>query len=126
MKNRILGLMLAACGVLLMIASVFAEVAWLGLCFGTIIVGFLMLLFVPSMLLLPFTFISSIGVALFIRGLSVFKEQVREEGYGDYEFTVADEARLERKRKLAALTTDCPVALPLKKETPDIKKDANP
>ncbi len=31
------------------------EIAWLGVCFGTVIVGVVMLIFAPELLLIPFT-----------------------------------------------------------------------
>lgn len=46
----------------IVILGVMAEVAWLGLCFGTVIIGLAMLVFSPTLLILPVTFIVMPGV----------------------------------------------------------------
>lgn len=46
----------------IVIFGVMAEVAWLGLCFGTVIIGLAMLVFSPTLLILPVTFIVMPGV----------------------------------------------------------------
>lgn len=38
-----------------------AQIAWLGFCFGTVIIGLLILFFAPALLFLPFTFLNAIG-----------------------------------------------------------------
>lgn len=48
----------------MIIGGILVEIAWLGLCFGTVIVGFAMLIFSPGLLLIPF----NIGV---IGGIAV-------------------------------------------------------
>ena len=46
------------------IGGILLEIAWLGVCFGTVIVGFLLLLFAPEILLAPFSFGLVGGLAL--------------------------------------------------------------
>lgn len=51
-------------GVALMILAITALIAWIGACFGTVIVGVVMLLFAPSLLWLPYTLIGIPAMAL--------------------------------------------------------------
>ena len=39
----------------MIIGGILLEIAWLGVCFGTVIVGVVMLIFAPELLLMPFT-----------------------------------------------------------------------
>lgn len=55
-------------GVALMIGGVIAEIAWLGVCFGTVIIGVLLLFFAPGILLAPLLFCISIGTAFIAAG----------------------------------------------------------
>lgn len=44
--------------------GVFLEVMWLGFCFGSIIIGLLLLVFAPSILFFPFNFFLVIGLSI--------------------------------------------------------------
>lgn len=55
--KTILGLAIIAFGV-------FLEVLWLGFCFGSIIIGILLLIFAPTVLFFPFSFFLVIGLNL--------------------------------------------------------------
>ncbi len=55
--KKILGLAVIAFGV-------FLEVMWLGVCFGTIIIGILLLIFAPRILFFPFNFFLIIGLTI--------------------------------------------------------------
>jgi len=44
--------------------GVFLEILWLGVCFGTVIVGILLLFFAPRILFFPFNFFLVIGLAM--------------------------------------------------------------
>ena len=44
--------------------GVFLEVMWLGVCFGSVIIGILLLIFAPRILFFPFNFFLLIGLAL--------------------------------------------------------------
>jgi hypothetical protein len=50
-------------GIALIILGICLEISWLGICFGSIILGIVLLLFAPEILLLPLV-ISSLGVAI--------------------------------------------------------------
>jgi hypothetical protein len=51
-------------GVGFIIGGILLEIAWLGVCFGTIIVGLVLLIFAPGILLVPFNFGLASGVVL--------------------------------------------------------------
>ena len=51
-------------GVSLIIGGVVLEIAWLGICFGSVVIGILLLIFAPGVLLAPFLFGSSVGTAV--------------------------------------------------------------
>jgi len=49
-------------GILLIALGIAAEVAWLSLCFGSVIIGVLLLIFAPRILFFPFTFFFVLGL----------------------------------------------------------------
>ena len=55
--KKFLGLAIIAFGI-------FLEVMWLGVCFGTIIIGILLLIFAPRILFFPFNFFLIIGLTI--------------------------------------------------------------
>jgi len=74
MKKKLLGLIFILSGVLLMIGAVVAQIAWLGLCFGTVIIGVLMIFFAPLLLFAPFTLLFGTGTALWGSGLIMISD----------------------------------------------------
>ena len=74
MKNKLVGLLLVFSGVLMMIGAVVAQIAWFGLCFGTVIIGILMLIFAPLLLFAPFTLLMGTGTALWVSGLIMISD----------------------------------------------------
>jgi hypothetical protein len=74
MKRKFLGLVFILSGVSMMIGAVVVEAAWLGLCFGTVIVGILMLFFAPFLLLAPFALLFGTGTALLGSGLEMISD----------------------------------------------------
>jgi hypothetical protein len=75
MKNKFVGIFFIAAGAAVIGGGILAEVAWLGLCFGTVIIGLLMLLFSPGLLLMPFTFLVASGTALSGTGVALISTQ---------------------------------------------------
>ncbi len=57
-----------------MAGSVVAEVAWLGFCFGTVIIGVLMIFLAPLILFAPLTIGFSSGLALWGSGFVMMSE----------------------------------------------------
>ena len=51
-------------GVALMILAITALIAWVSACFGTVIIGVVMLFLAPSLLWFPYTFIGIPAMAL--------------------------------------------------------------
>ena len=49
-------------GIGLIISAFVVEAMWLGACFGTVVVGIVLLLFAPAILLLPFNVLFAMGV----------------------------------------------------------------
>lgn len=56
--------MRAILGFAVIALGIFLEVMWLGFCFGSIIIGILLLLFAPSILFFPFNFFLVIGLSI--------------------------------------------------------------
>ena len=54
-------------GLLFIILGVILEFMWLGVCFGTVIIGILLLIFAPRILFFPFNFFLILGLTM-IRG----------------------------------------------------------
>jgi len=48
--------------------GIFLEVLWLGVCFGTVVVGIILLIFAPRILFFPFNFFLVIGLAMISGG----------------------------------------------------------
>jgi len=51
-------------GLAIIAFGVFLEITWLGICFGTIIIGVLLLIFAPGILFFPFNFFLVIGLSV--------------------------------------------------------------
>jgi len=53
-------------GIAIIAFAIFIEVVWLGFCFGSVIIGILLLVFAPRILFFPFTFLLVIGLSLIL------------------------------------------------------------
>ena len=76
-------------GFAFIIAGVVLEFFWLGFCFGSIIIGILLLFFAPRILFFPFSFFLLIGLRLiYADGFKKF-EEARRSGYtsGSYSYS---------------------------------------
>jgi hypothetical protein len=51
-------------GVALIVGGVIAQAAWLGICFGSVIIGIILLFVAPGILFFPFTFGLLHGLAI--------------------------------------------------------------
>ena len=54
-------------GTILIIAAFVVEASWLGVCFGSVIVGIVLLIFAPGILFAPFNILFTMGLAFFAR-----------------------------------------------------------
>lgn len=57
-------------GVIIAIAGVSLGISWLGICFGTVIIGIALLIFAPHILFLPFG-IAGLGLGYIASGLCI-------------------------------------------------------
>jgi len=76
--NKFFGIAIIALGVSL-------EVMWLGVCFGTVIIGILLLIFAPRILFFPFNFFLVIGLTL-IAGKN-FRQQSYSNTQQNYSYS---------------------------------------
>ena len=67
-------------GVALIIAAFAVEISWLAFCFGSVLIGILLLLFAPGILLAPFNILLTLGLAFLAKGT------IRESEYGSYSY----------------------------------------
>jgi len=76
-------------GVAFIIAGVVLEFFWLGFCFGSIIIGIILLIFAPRILFFPFTFFLLIGLKLIYADAFRRFEEARRSGYtsGSYSYS---------------------------------------
>lgn len=68
--NILKGIIQIACGIGLWVFGISIGIAWLTFCFGSVIIGILLLFFAPQILLLPFTFGIVPGNSLFFIGIN--------------------------------------------------------
>lgn len=72
--KKLWGLVVLLCGVGVIVGAVAVEIAWLGLCFGTVIVGIVLLIFAADLLFLPIAFGFATGVAICAAGLALLDD----------------------------------------------------
>jgi len=72
--KKIFGLAFIALGI-------FLEVMWLGFCFGSIVIGILLLIFAPRILFFPFTFFLLVGMRLIYTEAFKNFENASKNGY---------------------------------------------
>lgn len=70
------GTLLIFAGLFFVGLGVFLTASWIAFCFGTVVIGILMLLFAPLILLFPYAVISQPGWSLINRGILVSKRIV--------------------------------------------------
>jgi hypothetical protein len=76
--KKIVGLALIALGI-------FLEITWLGICFGSVIIGILLLIFAPRILFFPFTFFLLIGLKLiYAKAFADFEKASKNGGSYSY------------------------------------------
>lgn len=89
--RALIGLLSLVGGVVIWGLAISALVSWLVFCFGSVIIGILLLIFAPYVLLAPLA-IGTPGTALFVYGMdciankkedSIFNRDRKEEKYGN-------------------------------------------
>lgn len=71
MDKQVKGGLCVLAGVGVYVLAAIIGVSWLALCFGTVIVGVMLLIFAPGLLLMPFTIGFTAGTALIAAGVAV-------------------------------------------------------
>lgn len=77
--RKLLGLFNILLGVGIMIGAVVGQVLWLGFCFGTVIVGIILLFTMPAVLVWPAVVGVPVGFAFFINGLGMLMEAIQDD-----------------------------------------------
>ena len=76
--NKLFGFAFIALGI-------FLEIMWLGFCFGSIIIGILLLIFAPRILFFPFSFFLLVGLRLIYTEAFKNFEHASKSGYRSYQ-----------------------------------------
>lgn len=84
--NKIFGFGLIAIGIVL-------EVMWLGFCFGSIVIGILLLIFAPRILFFPFNFFLVIGLRIMYAEAFKNFENASKSGYGQAHYRYTNSTR---------------------------------
>ena len=71
-------------GIIIIAFGIFLELTWLSICFGTVIVGVLLLIFAPSILFFPFNFFLTIGLTLIYGNKYNKKSSFRYQQYSQH------------------------------------------
>jgi hypothetical protein len=69
MGKKLVGLLFLLCGIAVFVGAIAAEIAWLGFCFGTVIIGILLLFLAPPILIFPVTLGFMTGMAIWGAGI---------------------------------------------------------
>ncbi len=81
-------------GFLVIAFGIFLQILWLGVCFGTIIIGIVLLIFAPKILFFPFTFFLVIGLAMIGGGKFQNRANFKYQNYDSLK--KAPQSRLEK------------------------------
>jgi hypothetical protein len=74
--HKIKGLLLMLTGLALVVAGIALNVAWLAFCFGTVIIGIILLLFFTPILFVPYFMVANIGWRFLNQGLLIYKRVI--------------------------------------------------
>ena len=78
MGKKLVGLLFLLCGIAVFVGAIAAEIAWLGFCFGTVIIGILLLFLAPTVLLLPVNVGFVTGMAIWGAGIVLISGDDRD------------------------------------------------
>lgn len=56
-------------GLVIWVVAICVELTWLTICFGTVVIGLLLLIFAPVILITPIAFIGTFANAFLFRGI---------------------------------------------------------
>lgn len=75
MQKKLTGLLFILSGVGMIVGAFIIEAAWLGLLFGTVIIGIVMLFLAPLLVMAPFFFLFGIGSTLLGSGMAMISAE---------------------------------------------------
>ena len=75
MQKKLTGLLFILSGVGMIVGAFIIEAAWLGLLFGTVIIGIVMLFLAPVLVMAPFFFLFGIGSTLLGSGMAMISAE---------------------------------------------------
>lgn len=73
------GLVVSSIGVGLIVGGIAAQIAWVAFCFGTVVIGILLLIFARHLLLLPYLFLIVPGLRVLNNGLIGMTPKINHE-----------------------------------------------
>ncbi len=79
--RKIKGLFCILLGLAIWAFAITVLVAWIGFCFGTVIIGILLLIFVPHLLMAPLYLIHPPGTALLVHGMDCLVNSEKDSIY---------------------------------------------
>lgn len=80
--RKIMGFALIALGI-------FLEITWLGICFGSVIIGILLLIFAPKILFFPFNFFLVLGLVTMQGKNYKYYSKYKQQNYNNNNYTNA-------------------------------------
>lgn len=101
MKNKLYGLVLMGSGAAMLVGAVIVWVMWLTFCFGTVIVGLIILFMAPALLMAPLVVMGGAGLGLLSTGTLLFSD-VHSEPVVHQEPEQDDWATLTERRRVRA------------------------
>ncbi|WP_294963504.1 DnaJ domain-containing protein [Sulfurimonas sp.] len=78
--RKIIGFGLIALGI-------FVELTWLGICFGSVIIGILLLIFAPRILFFPFNFFLILGIVTMNGKNYKYYSKYKQQGYNQHNYS---------------------------------------
>lgn len=75
MGKKLIGLLFLLCGIAVFAGAIAAEIAWLVFCFGTVIIGILLLFLAPAILFFPVNIGFVTGMAIWGAGIALLSEE---------------------------------------------------
>jgi hypothetical protein len=78
--RKIIGFGLIALGI-------FVELTWLGICFGSVIIGILLLIFAPRILFFPFNFFLILGIVTMNGKNYKYYSKYKQQGYSQNNYS---------------------------------------
>lgn len=69
------GLALVATGIAIWIVAIMVELSWLAVCFGSVVIGLILLIVAPGILIFPMAIIGTPGTSFLASGIQMLKDK---------------------------------------------------